>query len=43
LLRQLLHSHLRNGWQVSRELVREELEANERRPLRILRRPPRAA
>jgi len=43
LLRQLLHSHLRNGWRVTRELVREELEANDRRPVRILRRPPRAA
>ncbi len=43
LLRALLHSHLRNGWRVTRELVREELEANACRPVRILRRPPRAA
>lgn len=39
LLRQLLHSHLRNGWQVTRELVREELEANVGRPVQIRRRP----
>lgn len=43
LLRQLLRSHLRNGWQVTRELVREEFDANERRPVRILRRPARPA
>jgi DNA-binding GntR family transcriptional regulator len=42
LLRQLLHSHLRNGWHVTRELVREELEANARRPI-LIRRRPRAA
>jgi DNA-binding GntR family transcriptional regulator len=43
LLRQLLHSHLRNGWRVARELVRDELEANADRPVRIRRRPPRGA
>lgn len=39
LLKQLLHSHLRNGWQVTRELVREELESNSHRPVQIRRRP----
>lgn len=43
LLRQLLHSHLRNGWHVARELVREELEANAHRPVQIRRRPRAAA
>jgi DNA-binding GntR family transcriptional regulator len=39
LLKQLLSSHLRNGWHVSRELVRDELEANARRVVQIRRRP----
>ena len=43
LLRQLLHSHLRNGWRVTRALVRDELDANAARPVRILRRPIRVA
>jgi len=43
LLRQLLRSHLRNGWRVTRTVVRDELEANAKRPVRILRRPMRVA
>lgn len=38
-LKRLLHAHLMNGWQVARELVREELEDNLRRPVQIRRRP----
>ncbi len=43
LLRQLLRSHLRNGWRASRDLVAEELARNAASPVRILRRPPRVA